>query len=158
MRALPPPPGAELDLGEGLPFAARQVIEEGERALVELRKNSVERWISAGAAWKALQQGAMYRSGSNSPVGRRYNQIHATLVHAWPQLAKVDKATRSNAIWLFDNAESVLAWLATLTQKERDRWTHPAVIRRHFERRHPALALFDRSTPRKPRSTRATRV
>jgi len=60
-------------------------------------------------------------------------------VYAWPQLAKVDKATRSNAIWLFDNSDNVLAWLATLSQKERDQWTHPEVIRRHYEKRYPKM-------------------
>jgi hypothetical protein len=62
------------------------------------------------------------------------------LVHAWPQLAKVDKATRSHAIWLYLNSEPVLAWLATLPQNQRDRWLNPQTIRKHYERRHPHRA------------------
>ena len=149
MRALPPPvrgKGLPPDLGEGFDAVAREAIEIGEQALTDLRENTVPHWILAGAAWKALQNVALHRSGSNSPSGQRYNRVYAILVYAWPQLAKVDKATRSNAIWLFDNSDNVLAWLATLSQKERDQWTHPAVIRRHYEKRHPNL-LPDKPPP-----------
>jgi len=138
--------GQPPDLGEGFDAVAREAIEIGEQALTDLRENTVPHWILAGAAWKALQNVALHRSGSNSPSGQRYNRVYAILVYAWPQLAKVDKATRSNAIWLFDNSDNVLAWLATLSQKERDQWTHPAVIRRHYEKRHPNL-LPDKTPP-----------
>jgi hypothetical protein len=127
------------DLGEGFPAVARQAIDEGERALRDLRENTVERWIAAGGAWKALQNVAMNRSRSNSPSGRRYNQIYAVLVNRWPELAKAHKGTRSDAIWLFENSDRVLPWLATLSQKERDQWTHPSTLRRHYEKRHPDL-------------------
>jgi len=73
VRSLPPPahdPGPLPDLGEGFDHpGARKAIEIGEQALTDLRENSVERWISAGAAWKALQNFALHRSGSNSPSG-----------------------------------------------------------------------------------------
>jgi hypothetical protein len=139
-----------LDLGEGFDPVARQAIEIGEQALTDLRKNTVARWISAGAAWRALQNVAMNRSGSNTPVGNRYNRVYGILVHAWPQLAKVDKATRSHAIWLFTHQDDVLAWLLTLSQKERDAWTHPSTLRRHYERRHPNL-LPEKRAAYKPR-------
>jgi hypothetical protein len=143
VRGLPPPAKDEddppLDLGEGFDPVARQAIEIGEQALADLRKNTVERWISAGAAWKTLQLIALHRSGSNTPSGKRYNRVYAVLIHAWPQLAKVDKATRSCAIWLFNNSDNVVAWLATLSQKERDQWVYPGTLRRHYEKRHPSL-------------------
>jgi hypothetical protein len=128
-----------LDLGEGFNPIAREAIDIGERALTDLRTNTVARWISAGAAWLALQNVAKARSGSNTPAGQRYNRVYAILVHAWPQLAKVGKVAKSHAIWLFENSDAVLAWLATLSQKEWDRWLHPQTIRRHYERRHPNL-------------------
>jgi hypothetical protein len=157
IKALPPPPGAEVDLGEGFPSAARHVIEEGERALVDLRKNSVERWIAVGAALKTLRNAAMNRSGSNQPAGRRYNRVYTALVHAWPQLTKVDKRTRSHAIWLFEQSEIILAWLATVPQNQRDQWTHPTVVRRHFEKRHPSL-VADPPTMRKLRPPRTRKA
>jgi hypothetical protein len=149
VRSLPPPahdPGPLPDLGEGFDAVAREAIEIGEQALTDLRENSAARWISAGAAWKALQNVALHRSGSNSPSGQRYNRVYAILVYAWPQLAKVDKATRSHAIWLFDNRDNVLAWLATLTQNQRDQWTHPRTLRQHYEKRYPKM-LPDKPPP-----------
>jgi hypothetical protein len=39
------------DLGEGFPDITRRAIEAGERALTNLRENTVQRWIStAGPA------------------------------------------------------------------------------------------------------------
>ena len=142
MKILPSPEREEPlppDLGEGFSEVARQAIDDGESALRDLRENNAERWISAGAAWKILQDVAMNRSRSNSPAGRRYNQVYAVLIHRWPELAKVHKATRSDAVWLFMNSDAVLPWLATLSQKERDQWHHPTTIRRHYEKRHPNL-------------------
>jgi hypothetical protein len=136
-RALPPPAAALPDLGEGFDPIAREAIQIGAQALADLREHTVERWLSAGAALTCLRNVSLAHSGGNAPAGKRYNQIYAGLSHAWPKLARVDKATRSNAIWLFENSDFVLPWLATLSQKERDRWTHPAVIRRHYKKRHP---------------------
>jgi hypothetical protein len=94
---------------------------------------------------------------TGTPDLGRYNQVYDVLVHAWPQLAKVDKDTRSNAIWLFESSEIVVAWLATLSQKERDQWNHPKTIRRHYENRHPHLLPAKASPPNWPRPPRQAR-
>ena len=156
MKALSPLITA-VDLGEGFPFEARQQIDEGERALTDQHDNNVQRWVYAGAAWFMLQNVAMYRSGSNVHAGQRYNRTYNILVTDWPQLAKIDPATRRNAIWLYEHSKPVLAWLATLPQRDRDRWTHPATLRRHYEKRHPQLfspkAAATKQRP--PRQSRA---
>jgi hypothetical protein len=43
-------PGPLPDLEEGFAPVAGEVIEIGEQALADLRENTVERWIRAGAA------------------------------------------------------------------------------------------------------------
>jgi hypothetical protein len=152
VRSLPPPahdPGPPPDLSEGFDPIAREAIEIGEQALTDLRENTVARWISAGGAWKILQLAAQNRSGSNVPSGQRYNRVYAVLVHAWPQLAKVDKATRAHAVWLYENSDAVLRWLATLSQKERDKWVYPGTIRRHYEKRHPYDMAPNEPPPRR---------
>jgi hypothetical protein len=161
VKKLPPPdryaPETGVpDLGEGFPDIARRAIEEGERALTDLRENAVQRWISAGAARFMLRNVAMTRSHSNSPSGRRYNQIYAVLVNKWSQLARVDKATRAHAIWLCENSELVLPWLATMSQRERDQWLNPQTIRRHYEKRHPG-ALPDKEPVHNSRPQRHKR-
>ena len=155
MRSLPGPDAEPREsFGHGLPPVVGEVIEAGERALVAVRRRTVDHWIKAGAAWKALQLQAMFRSRSNAPAGRRYAAVYAMLVHPWPELTKVDRTTRKDAIWLFENDDRVLPWLAALSTKERDRWTHPSTVRRHYERRHPEVRVGKPHKPRPPRQVR----
>jgi hypothetical protein len=143
MRAALPPPEAPRSNGldptfdDSLSPVAREVIERGETALKTVRC-SLDQWVAVGAGLKTLQQAAMYRAGTNQPLGARYVRAYQILSHPWPELVGIDPATRRNAIWLFDNEDLVKAWLTTLTQRRRDRWTHPATIRRHYEGRYPA--------------------
>jgi uncharacterized coiled-coil protein SlyX len=77
------------------------------------------------------------------------------LEQPWPHLTKIDKGARSNAVWLFEYQDLVKPWLATLSQKERDRWTHPTTIRRHYEKRYPPLSIREpRRKERPPRQAR----
>jgi hypothetical protein len=98
----------------------------------------------------------MYRSNSNAPAGRRYNVAYAILGHPWPELAKIDKKARNDAIWLFETEDEVRFWLASFPQNQRDRWTHPSVIRRNYEKQRPAPE-DNKPQPYKPRPPRTTR-
>jgi hypothetical protein len=89
----------------------------------------------------------MHRSNSNRPTGRRYAQVYAMLEHPYKELQRTDRTTRKDAIWLFEQEDAVRAWLATLSQNERDGWTHPSTVRRRYEKRHPWLLPM-----KKPRS------
>ena len=144
MRYLPPRDeagagGLDPTFDDSLSSVARAAVERGETALRELRSRSLADWVAAGAAWKTLQLAAMHRSNSNAPAGRRYNLAYAILGHPWPELAKIDKKSRADAIWLFEAEDEVRFWLATLPQNQRDRWTHPTVIRRNYEKQRPVL-------------------
>jgi uncharacterized coiled-coil protein SlyX len=144
MRYLPPrgrgapEGGLTPDFDDSLSVVEREAINDGEMALREVRARTVDSWIAAGAAWEVLQRAAMYRSNSNAPAGRRYNVAYAILGHPWPELAKIDKKSRMDAIWLFKNSDEIRFWLASFPQNKRDPWTHPSVIRRNYERQRPA--------------------
>ena len=144
------------DLGEGFPAEARAAIEAGEAALGDLRQNTFHRWYLVGGACFMLRNVALNRSGANAPAGKRYNQVYATLVHLWPELAKLDKSARAHSIWLFSNSQAVESWLATLPRNQRDRWTHPRTIRNHFEKRFPPL-MPELSQGHKPRPAKRSR-
>jgi hypothetical protein len=90
------------------------------------------------------------------PIGRRYAAVYRILEHPWPELTRIDPKSRRDAIWVFESADLVRPWLATLTQNERDRWTHPSTIRRRYEKRHPWLLPMrkPRSKERPPRNAR----
>ena len=161
MKSLPRPeaPRSGLDptFDDSLSPIAREVIGRGEDALIAVRTRTLDHWIAAGAAWETLQQAAMHRSSSNHPTGGRYAKAYRLLEHPWPELSRIDKATRSDAIWLFRNEELVKSWLMTLTRKERDQWNHPTTVRRHYERRHPHPLSGKPPTTRKPRPSRHSR-
>ncbi len=142
-------PTLEVDLGDSFSEVATEVLRCGEAALIQVRK-SLDHWIASGAAWKTLQLGAMHRSNSNEPSGRRYAAAYSLLIHPYPELARIDRKTRNDAIWLFENQEPVKDWLQTLPQKRQDRVNHPTRVREHFEKRHPARAS-KRSTVKRPR-------
>jgi hypothetical protein len=135
----PPPEGIDPTFDDGLPEVVHEVIARGEQALRQLRERTVLSWVAAGAAWKTIQMVAMRRSHSSQPHGRRYAEAYHLLEHPWPQLAKIDGKTRRDAIWLFESEDTVRAWLSTQARNQGDRWTHPIVVRRHFEARHPSL-------------------
>ncbi len=121
LRSIPPPfssPGAaEPTFDSGLRPEADAVLALGEAALLEVRQRTLEHWVAAGAAWKTLQLSAMHRSRSNQPADRRYAAVYAALEHPWPELARVDRNGRKDAIWLFEREDDVRLWLATLSQK-----------------------------------------
>jgi hypothetical protein len=146
LGALLPPEGVEPDFSDGLPAVLHEVIARGEQALRQLREDMVSGWIAAGAALKTMQGIAMYRSNSNQPAGRRYAAAYHLLEQPWPNLTKIDRKTRKDAIWLFEQQDTVQAWRATLSQDRRDRWSHPSTLRRHYEQRHPKM-LPDKTAP-----------
>jgi hypothetical protein len=153
----PPQPSIDGTLDEPFSPTAREVIDRGNEALLTERR-SVERWVAAGAAWKTLQLAAMHRSNSNRPAGRRYSDSYAILSHSWPELNRVDITTRSDAIWLFENAEIVRLWYDRLDQKQRDRWTHPTTIKNHYRQRSGIRGGAPPSgRQRPPRQTRPPR-
>jgi hypothetical protein len=153
MRRLPPPEPPLPDLGEGFPAEARQAIEAGEHALVDLRENTVHRWYLVGGACFMLRNVSMHRSGSNTPTGKRYNQVFAVLAASWPQLPRLHKGVRSDSVWLFENYDDVRDWLATLPQNQPDMWTHPSVLHRQYNKRHPSLRpdIGSAHRPHRPR-------
>jgi uncharacterized coiled-coil protein SlyX len=78
------------------------------------------------------------------------------LEHPWPELTKIDRTSRMDAIWLFEQEDIVREWLATLSRKDHDRLAHPTVIRRRYEKRHPPLPPL-REPRRKERPLRKAR-
>jgi hypothetical protein len=106
------------------------MVEAGEHALGEIRTRTVTHWLSAGCAWRALQEQAMYLSNSNQPGGRRYSETYSRLEQPWRELARIDRGTRKDAIWLFTNQALLLPALDKLGQERRDRMLHPTTIRK----------------------------
>jgi hypothetical protein len=160
MRSLPSPggpKGADPSFDSGLPAAADEVLASGEQALRDTRKRGVDAWVMAGAAFKTLQLYAMHRSNSNRPAGRRYAGVYAALEYPYPELRETDRTTRSDAIWLFENEDTVKEWLATVPRNQRDRWTHPNTVREKYSSRHlpPAPPRTHRQKARPSRTARS---
>jgi hypothetical protein len=65
--------------------------------------STLDGWIAAGGLWKASRLAAMYCSNSNASADRR-NNAYAILGHPWPELAKIDKTSRKDAMWLHQSS------------------------------------------------------
>jgi hypothetical protein len=160
VKSLPPPEyiGPDLDLGTGLPEVMDAVLARGNEALQhnrETKRGTRANWAAAGAAWDLAQRIAMHRSNSNQPSGRRYAAVLNTLEHPYSELQKADRKTRNDAIWYFRTQSYVDQWLAGLSQSQRDKWTHPTVIRRHYEARYGPAGKKTGTYKRRPRHHRA---
>jgi hypothetical protein len=120
-----------------LPAEQRARIERGNAAVVWLRKHEgIERWRETGEAANDLQAAAMAAAHTNRPVGKGYNAYWAELAAHVPDLRDLNSATRTHAMWLATEWETVNVWLATLTHEERWRLNHPTAIRRRYDAKH----------------------
>lgn len=128
-----------------LPPQQVAILEAGETALQELQQyDDVGRWVKVGAEIAALQTAAMTQAHSNVANGKRYQASWGGLVKHLPHLARLDKSTRSHALWLYSNWASVGPWLTALTESplpekqvagvnKRLALTHPRAIRREWQ-------------------------
>jgi hypothetical protein len=117
-----------------IPEESRATILAGEAAIVNRRK-PLDDWMAIGKAFHELQHEAMRQSNSKQPKGRRYSSAYALLerLREIANLQKIDKSDRKKAIWLYENEERIRRWYETLSENQRDRWTHPQTIKLHYE-------------------------
>src|SRR5215831_4068054 len=119
----------------------RDRIEAGEAAMLEIDKSQTFfDWIRVGEALDDLQAAALSLAGQiNKPTGRGYNTAYEELSKHCPHLAKLDKGTRSRAIWLARNRAAIEAWRSEQPDNKRRQINHPDTIWRQFRRAHPPV-------------------
>jgi hypothetical protein len=109
----------------------RAAIVAGAEAMSVHRKG-LERILAIGKAFAAMQDEAMYRSHSNNPIGKRYNDAYAQLEKPVPVLARINKTDRNQFIWCWQKQAELERWWPTKAQNQRDRWGHPDAVKRHY--------------------------
>jgi hypothetical protein len=110
-------------------------ILAGEAAISN-RRRALDDWLAIGKAFDELEAEAMRQSNSNEAKGRRYSAAY-TRLRLSPEIAnlhKIGKNDRGTVIWLHQNEGAVRCWYATLSQKQRDRWTRPQTIKLQYKR------------------------
>src|SRR5262249_35879708 len=110
----------------------RNLIRRAEEALVTERL-SFERWLDIGDGLHSMQLAVMRLAHTNRPIGKAYNEAFKRIEPPLPEMQKVDPRTRTDAIWLWENAERVRQWRTTLSEAQRDKWNNPRTLRRRFE-------------------------
>jgi hypothetical protein len=109
-------------------------LEKAAEADARIRRGDhFSDWLALGTGLITLRDVAMREARTNIPQGRTYTGIMGRMMqdHPW---ANRDKATKSHAMWLADNAGAIIAWRDTLAQNKREQLNHPSVIKRNFER------------------------
>jgi|SRR5580658_1241650 hypothetical protein len=91
-------------------------------------------WLAIGRLMAIGRNKAMLRSGTNEPVGARYNKAFAEWLDARQWLRVIDKATRSHAMWCVDHVEELERLRQNMGATKRDNANHPTTMRRHWER------------------------
>jgi hypothetical protein len=137
-----PIPTSVLDPWEGLLDEERTTIRRAEENLMTERQ-IFERWVDIGRGFYTMQVATMRLAHTNRPIGKAYNAAYKLIEKPVPELTRVDPAIRTDAMWLFENAERVMAWRATLSQSQRDLWNNPRTLRRHFEKATRAAPLAE---------------
>src|SRR4051794_15981553 len=77
------------------------------------RSDHFSDWLDLGTGLITLRDAAMHEARTNTPHGRGYTAVMGRLMKEHPWAVR-DKATKSHAMWLADNAGAVIAWRDTL--------------------------------------------
>ena len=91
-------------------------------------------WLAIGRLMAIGRNKSMLRSGTNEPVGARYNKAFAEWLDAMQWLRVIDKATRSHAMWCVDHVDELERLRENMGQTKRESANHPTTMRRHWER------------------------
>jgi hypothetical protein len=105
----------------------RTTIYQAEEALVTERL-SFEPWVAIGQDFPSLQTAVIRLAHTNRPIGKAYNEAYKRIEQPFSEMQRIDPGTRTDAIWLYENAERVVVWC------QRDGWNNPRALRRHFDR------------------------
>jgi hypothetical protein len=110
-------------------------IEHGVVAIRRINQHEDFRdWLQVGQALQAMQLAAQKLSGHNATAGRAYNMAYKVIAAQVPDLAAINPTTRSHAIWLAANRESICAWHQRLPSNIRQQVNHPSTCKRRYER------------------------
>ena len=144
-----------MDIWSGLPPEQQQAITSGQESMTVLNKcETAEHWYLVGNALSTMQQAAMTYGNTNKPTGKSFNAAWASLAEQAPALKLMDKAERSNAIWLATEWHLVKPWLDTLTGSGKRELNHSAQHQAQLSTRPSArFRSPTRSRSRKPSTT-----
>jgi hypothetical protein len=136
------------DYWNDLPPEARDEIERGDAALAALKRGeTIERWLDIGRALARMQAEAMRQAYTNIPKGKRYAGAWGAIATHAPHLRDVEQSTRSHAVWLATEWQTVNAWLQTLAHNVRLQLNHPRAIRRRYDAAHVPPGAETGSSP-----------
>lgn len=90
-------------------------------------------WITVIDAYAAGRSIGMVRSGSNKPSGKGYVlAFNSWVARTGFNMKRADDQTRHAMGKIIDNRAAFDDWLKTLTPSQRQLWTHPRTLERHF--------------------------
>ena len=115
----------------------RDRIEKGVVAIRRINSHeNFENWLAVGQACADMQTAAMRLAYANQPKGRAYNDAFKMIAEQVPDLANLDKTTRSHAIWIADQSrrDAIVEWHARLPANIRLQVNHPTTVWRRYNR------------------------
>ena len=89
------------------------------------------KWMAVAAGVKRAREEALSIVGTARPVGAAYCKAFGEILKR-EKLNKIDSAVRSHLLQIIENLEKIREWRAKLSESERQRWTHPTSVWRHW--------------------------
>jgi hypothetical protein len=114
-------------------FLEARIIKDGASCWQAIgRAESFEAWVKIGKALQIGRDYALKTTGANRPMG----QIYCRTFSAWIDqhgFERMPAATRSVAVELAENIETIEAWRNTLPERQRKRLVHPLSVTRRWK-------------------------
>jgi hypothetical protein len=112
-------------------------IAAGREAWTELNRHEhFGQWLAVADALVAIREEAMEQAGNtNRPQGPPYRKAFKSIIEQRETWAiTINETVRTHCYWLVDNLPAVQRWRETLTFEQRDKWNHPTVVKRNYDR------------------------
>jgi hypothetical protein len=107
------------------------VMADGDKAVVEVHlkgKESFQGWLRIARSVTRWRELAMQMSGEDDMNSHAYRKAHSGAEKHFENLAKLNKAERSQCAWLWDHHVVLEAWHHALPSPEAMRYNHPSTI------------------------------
>jgi hypothetical protein len=121
---------------------ANKPVERTEAAAVEAANTALanigrtaETWLDIVAPiYMAGRHAAMAEARTNQPKGKAYNRcLHAWATRVHFDLKLINEKTRTALARLTEHRVQFDTWWSTRTTSQRQEWSHPPTLLRHFD-------------------------
>jgi hypothetical protein len=112
-----------------------QVLKDASKAAARIKRGAhLSDWFDLAAGLVIGQRQCLRETGANDRNNKRYQNCFNAWMDAHPWSRDFDQTTRSHAVWLIENRDAVMEFLAPLASNQSQRMNHPSTVKRAFDK------------------------